>query len=343
LRHGERLWSERPAPAEANGTSDSCASDESVRQVAETRWTIAKAGGGPFSMVSWEDLRLVLWIARTGSLSAAAEQLQIDVSTCSRRLNRIESLVGAPCFARLPGGVEVTSVGRLIAAHAEAMEVEASSIGKAIAAAGDSGPSRVTVTCPDSLAAGLVIPALREWAPARGSLTVDLLTGNRNMDLHRGDAHIALRLRRPAEGGLRIRKIATIGYGLYASGDYLEAAGVPASIDELKERQLVALRSDYPDLPPAVWWAEQCAGATVAVRTDRTLDRLECAAEGLGITMLPLAAARRRALVRVLAGADIPPLEVYLLAEASSLRIPEVRQVADQLAEFARQHSADFC
>lgn len=286
--------------------------------------------------MNWEDLRLILWVGRTGSLSGAAHRLRINVSTCSRRLTRIESDLGTICFVRLPSGLEMTSAGRTIFAHAEAMEVQASSIGRAIAAAGDSGPPRVTIACPDSLAAGLVIPALKDWAEGEGCVSVDLLTGNRSMDLHRGEAHIALRLRQPEEGGLRVRKIAVAAYGLFASSRYLATAGTPATIEELADHRLIAIRSDYPNHSPAVWWADQCSRGRVVVRTDRTLERLECACQGLGIGMLPVAAARRSALVQVLTGTPIPSLSVFLLAEASSLRLPEVRKVADRLADFAK-------
>ena len=41
--------------------------------------------------------------------------------------------------------------------------------------------------------------------------------------------------------------------------------------------------------------------------------------------------------------AQIPNLEVFLLAEAGSLRMPEVRKVADRLAAFARQQARYLC
>jgi len=293
--------------------------------------------------VSWEGLRLILWIGRTGSLNGAAQELGINVSTCSRRLDQIESALKTICFLRRPSGVEMTPEGALIYSHAEAMELQVSSIGRGIAASNSGHPARVTIASPDSIAAALVIPALKGWPDEQGILTVDLLTDNRTIDLHRGDAHLALRLRHPLEGGLRVRKIAVVGYGLFASADYLAATGSLTKLEDLGRHRLIGIKSDYPNHGPAIWWAEQCEQRTVVLRTDRTLDRLECAAAGLGIALLPLATGRRPGLVQVATEAQIPNLEVFLLAEAGSLRMPEVRKVADRLAAFARQQARHLC
>lgn len=294
-------------------------------------------------VVSWDDLRLILLIGRSGSLSAAAQGLGINVSTCSRRLNQIEQELGTICFVRLPGGVETAAAGKLVLAHAEAMEVQASAIRREIAASRVAGEARVAIACPDSVAAALVYPALADCSDGRKSVILDVITGNETTDLHRGDAHIALRLRKPRQGGLRVRKIAVLRYGLYAGADYVKSAGAPESLDELSRHRLIGIRSDYPDHPLAMWWAEQCLQGDVIARTDNTLDRLACAAEGLGITVLPIAVGRRSGLAAVLPEQQLPNSDVYLLAHAGSLRIAEVRAVADRIAEFARQHAQELC
>lgn len=287
-------------------------------------------------MISWDDLRLVLTLGRKGSLSAAAQELGINVSTCSRRLSNIEAALGKICFVRRPSGLEMTSVGKQVVAHAEAMELHSSSIERELAAAGTDQPATVSITCPDSLGSIIAIQALKDWIERQPMLTVDITTDNRTTDLHRGDAHLALRLRRSMEPGLRVRKIAVVGYGLFASQDYLARRGAPADVASLSKHLLIGIKSDYPDHEPAVWWADQCSKARVACRADRSLDRAECAAAGLGITLLPVGMPHK--LTRVLSTVSLPTLEVFLLAEPGALRIPAVRAVADRLAAFAIQH-----
>ena len=293
-------------------------------------------------MISWEDLRLVLLVARTGSLSGAAQKLGINVSTCSRRLDQFEHEQNVVCFLRLPSGVEMTAAGGIIVAHAEAMEVQEAAIQRALATTAGTHPARVTVTCPDSLGAALVMPAMNDWIARQRNLALDLVTGNQTIELSRGEAHLALRFRPPSDGGLKVRKIAVIGYGLFASAAYLEEAPAISSLSDLEHHQLIGIRSSYPDYPLAVWWAEQCMRGTVAARADGTLDRQQCAASDLGIAMLPKAIGRRTGLVPVLGGEELARHDVYLLAEPSALRMSQVRKVAERLAQFAREHAAEL-
>ena len=51
-------------------------------------------------MFAWDDLRIVLTIARAGHLAAAAAMLAVNHSTVFRRLNAIEKELGAKLFER---------------------------------------------------------------------------------------------------------------------------------------------------------------------------------------------------------------------------------------------------
>lgn len=292
--------------------------------------------------LGWDDLRLVLAIGRCGSLTGAATELGLNVSTCSRRLTQLETALSIICFVRRPSGVELTSAGRVVFNHAEAIEQQTISLGRSLACLSTSERPRVTVTCPDSLASTLVIPALRRTSTCDIEATVNLITDNRMMDLHRGEADIALRLRPPTEGGLRMRRITTVQYGMFASQAYLDENGAVDSLAALEGHRLIAIQSNYPNHPPAVWWAQHCAGGTVVVATDRTFDRQQCAQNSLGITMLPLVLGDASGLVRVLAQEKLPSLDVFMLAEAGALRVPAVRQVADRLADFAKRKAVEI-
>ena len=50
--------------------------------------------------MNWDDLRLFLAVARTGSISGAARQLEVQHSTVSRRMRRLEEQLGARLIER---------------------------------------------------------------------------------------------------------------------------------------------------------------------------------------------------------------------------------------------------
>ena len=73
----------------------------------------------------WNELRLVLAVARATGLTGAAKGLGIDHSTVFRRLQALEARLGLPVFERLPGGLyQPTATGERMVAAAERMEDE---------------------------------------------------------------------------------------------------------------------------------------------------------------------------------------------------------------------------
>ena len=65
-------------------------------------------------------LRIFIFVARTGSLSAAAEQLNLAVAAISKRITDLETSVGTRLFLRHGrGGVALTPAGQTLMQHAQ--------------------------------------------------------------------------------------------------------------------------------------------------------------------------------------------------------------------------------
>jgi DNA-binding transcriptional LysR family regulator len=71
---------------------------------------------------NWDDLKVVLAVARSGSMTQAAEALGMDQSTCSRRLGAIEAGLGTILFLRSKGGMAATETGELVINRAAEIE-----------------------------------------------------------------------------------------------------------------------------------------------------------------------------------------------------------------------------
>jgi len=106
------------------------------------------------------DLALVVSIARTGSVTAAAEALAVAQPAASRRLRQLERSVGTALFTRGRHGAQVTPAGALLAERAahlldEWADLERDLVG---AAAGQLGTVRIA-TLP-TLGSDVLPPAL---------------------------------------------------------------------------------------------------------------------------------------------------------------------------------------
>ncbi|WBY02850.1 LysR family transcriptional regulator [Ramlibacter tataouinensis] len=67
-------------------------------------------------------LRLFVAVAQTGSISAAAERMNIALAAASRRIVQLEADVGLPLLDRRPRGVTLTAAGAALLRHAHEIQ-----------------------------------------------------------------------------------------------------------------------------------------------------------------------------------------------------------------------------
>ena len=75
--------------------------------------------------LDWEDVRFFAALARHGSLTATARNLEVTHEAVSRRVARLESVLGTPLFARKGRGYALTATGLSALAEAAQMEMAA--------------------------------------------------------------------------------------------------------------------------------------------------------------------------------------------------------------------------
>ena len=226
----------------------------------------------------WNDLRILLAVARKGSTTAAARELGTSPSTAARRVAALEEALGVVLFERSPDGYTLTEAGRAIVPAAERMEAGALEVEERLAALARGIAGNVRLTTLDTAATQWVIPVLPAFAEAHPGVNVEVLTGDEKLDLLRGEADVALRFGpRPDETGLVVRRIMTVRLALYCSRDYAEreqaTAGQTAAGD-LRARTFTLLYWAYDHVRKCVGFvrwhegdADQIAPSLYAGRT----------------------------------------------------------------------------
>ncbi len=74
--------------------------------------------------MNWDDMRIFLAVARTGSFSGAAKFIKVQQSTVSRRMRGMEKQLGARLVERNKTGYELTLAGNNVKKAAIRMEIE---------------------------------------------------------------------------------------------------------------------------------------------------------------------------------------------------------------------------
>src|SRR3546814_16822773 len=100
------------------------------------------------------------------------------------------------------------------------------------------------------------------------------------LNLSRREADVAIRLARPDQGDLSIRKIGTMGFGLYASPDYVAAHGAPASAGELRDHRVIDWLDGFPENAVVLWLRRQLGDNIPVFSTNPASARLAAARPG---------------------------------------------------------------
>jgi len=282
------------------------------------------------SSLPWDDLRCVLAVARTGSLSGAARALGIEHSTVFRRLNAIEKQLGAKLFARSRSGYTPTANGELAAAAASAMEAEALAIERRML--GDdaqlSGVVRVATT--ELFAAYLLPPVLKGFLAEHPDIEVEVDVSSQAVDLTRREADMALRASLAPPDYLIGRDLGELRYAIYGTSEIARAEPDTRTLHSLP---WLGFDESISYLTIARW-QRQNLEKRPRVRFNSLAPMLQAAAEGLGIAILPLFAADHHPrLARLGAALDQPRMNLWVLTHKEVHENARVRALARYLGK----------
>lgn len=279
--------------------------------------------------MDWDHLRFVLAVADAGGLSAASRALRVDPATVGRRLDALEAELKCKLFHRSRTGLEATGAGAKLVEHARRIAQEVQALDLDLSAEDRGLAGTVTITTTEAVAAGFLTPALPAFQARHPGIALEIVTDIRTLDLSRREADIALRLARPHQGDLKLRRLGDVEYALYASPAYLAAAPQP--------HRLIDWPLDYTIIPQVPWLRAQMAGSVVTLRSASAIVRMAAASSDAGVALLPCLLADRNPALARLPSDPAPAQELWLVSHRDLARVPRVRAVLDFLAGIARR------
>lgn len=285
--------------------------------------------------LAWDDVRVLLALLRTKSLAGAGRALGVDRSTMSRRVAALEHALGAKLFLRTREGLRPAAAAERLRPHAERVEAEMRAFEQAATAKGDRASGVVRVATTEALGAFLVEQGLLDLRREHPDVVVEIIGGNRPVDIARGEAEIALRLV-PLEGAaLKARCVARLGFGLYAAPSYLRARGEPRGPDDLEGHDVLVPSGELARLPEAKWLTAR-PGARVAFRSSSMPALLAACVAGHGLAVLTRPwGEQTAALAQVFPIDELPRRPLWLVVQPDVAKRPEVRVVVDRLGALA--------
>ncbi|TSD75509.1 LysR family transcriptional regulator [Pseudomonas sp. KBS0710] len=293
-----------------------------------------------------ELLRTFVRVTELSSFTQAGESLGLPRSTVSEHVQALEALLGARLLQRTTRTVQATQDGRVLyerskdlLAHMEELEGlfrqdEAQLAG------------RIRVDMPNAMARGLVMPQLPSFMARHPLVEMEISSSDRQVDVIAEGFDCVVRVGAQPDQSVVARKVCSMPMVNCVSPAYLQRYGVPETIADLAQHQLVhyvrplgARSAGFEYLQGNKVQRVAMAGRVTVSSTDAY--QAACLG-GLGIIQVPLLGIRELLasgeLVSVLADYLAPPLDVSMLY-AGQRHLPlRVRVFMEWLAATLQAH-----
>ncbi|HQU69040.1 MAG TPA: LysR family transcriptional regulator [Albidovulum sp.] len=277
---------------------------------------------------NWDDYRLFLAIAQTGTLSGAARLLGVTHSTVFRRLGSFEDRLGVRLFERLPSGYALTAAGEAMQQTATRIDDEIAAIRRQVTGQDQRLSGQVRITATDMLAIGLLPPHLAAFRAAWPGIDLELLVSDMRLDLTRREADVALRLGNPVQETLVGRRVGRLAFAIYASAAR-HRAGIA---EDLAHNDWIGFGSGHAPLRQVL--ADWLPGLRPQFRTNSISAAVAAARAGIGLAPLPCAIADPDPnLLRVVPFPGDFRLDLWLLTHEDLRQTARIRAFVDFIAE----------
>ena len=136
-------------------------------------------------------LRALDAVARTGSLTRAAESLHVTHGAISHQIKALEDELGVSLVERAGRGIRLTDEGERLAAHVRGALAEITSAMREISERAN--PRQLTVSVVPSFAARWLLPRMRKFMASHPDIDLDVRANLSLVDFRRDDVDVAVR------------------------------------------------------------------------------------------------------------------------------------------------------
>ncbi|UEM03919.1 LysR family transcriptional regulator [Skermanella mucosa] len=269
--------------------------------------------------MDWDKLRVFHAVAEAGSFTHAGESLNLSQSAVSRQISALEESLNVPLFHRHARGLILTEQGDLLYQTARDVFAKLSMTEAMLTESREhpKGPLKITTTV--AFGTTWLTPRAREFLQIYPEIQLSLLLDDTELDLGMREADIAIRMTSPRQPDLIQRHLMTIRFHVYGHVSYLKRKGVPKTVQELDNHDLIAYPSDMRAPITNINWLLDAGDPPQGtrnpiMRVNNVYAIFKAVESGLGMAALPdYMVEGSRDIVRVLPELNGPTVETYFV------------------------------
>lgn len=191
------------------------------------------------------DTLIFVKVVEQGSFTAAARLLGQPKTTVSRKVQELETRLGARLLHRTTRRLGLTEAGTVYYEHCQRIARELDQAESAVSQL-QSGPRGwLRFTVPYSVGITWIAPLLGQFQAQYPEIRVDMHLGNETLDLIAGEVDMALRIGALPDSNLIARKLGSLRTQVFASPSYIALHGEPSHPDELQYHRTLTTRKQH--------------------------------------------------------------------------------------------------
>ena len=289
--------------------------------------------------MNWDDLKVFLEVARSETLTAAASRLNVDPSTVSRRIHKLEGQLETQLFDRSVAGHELTEHGRELLQTAVAIDQQTTAAIEILQGKNLQEKGHVRLGMTEAFGNYFIAPQLAEFCQAHPQITVDLLPLQRFAKLTQHEADLAVTVEKPKNTTLVVSKLCDYRLQLYASRDYLATHPAIDSLGDLHQHALISYVDELIFSTELNYLERLLPDLSPVFRSTSVVTQYMAARRGIGLAVLPCFLAREDPqLVPVLAQEIRIVRSFWIAAHPERKQLARVNSVWQHIKQVAEAH-----
>ncbi|EPX83666.1 LysR family transcriptional regulator [Salipiger mucosus] len=199
-------------------------------------------------MNNWDDLRFLVALSKTGTMTAAARMLGTNTATVSRRIDRLSEELGMPAFVKTSEGWRPSESISSLIQLAQTFDGQLQSTLNSQAADLDRGMVTLSLGCLPIVRSQILVPGLSRRADMLDGLRITF--ADRIFKEGLGENDLVVHAIRPEQGRIVARKVGVIAMRLYGFADGVEDGDWAALGEAHDQAQMMAVATAFFERPP---------------------------------------------------------------------------------------------
>lgn len=240
-------------------------------------------------MNKFEEMQAFVRIVEAGSITKAANQLNVAKSAMSKRLSTLESRLGLTLLNRTTRSLILTDNGKAYFKECkriidDVIEVEGSLQNKQIALSGS-----IKIAVPLTFGLLHLAPAINKFNQLHPDIVIEIDFNDRKISIVNEGYDLAIRVGKLDDSNLMARKITSVETSLYASAAYFEIHGAPKVPSDLTYNHV---KLHYRNISGVFHFIDENNKPLQINLPNKVVSNngdylLKCAIEGMGIVSTP--------------------------------------------------------